>query len=99
MKSAHFTLSLQLIQAHFVAFNLNPEQGRAIIKALDLRLDDYKVAQVKMELADILLFEEKFNQALIYYSQIEMDLKNDVVAHEAKKLLKRVILKLILCGH
>jgi hypothetical protein len=37
-------------------------------------LDDYKVAQVKMELADILLFE-KFNQALIYYSQIEMDLK------------------------
>jgi hypothetical protein len=33
------------------------------------------VAQVKMELADILLFEEKFNQALIYYSQIEMDLK------------------------
>jgi hypothetical protein len=62
-------------------------------------LDDYKVAQVKMELADILLFEEKFNQALIY-SQIEMDLKNDVVAHEASlKLLKRVILKLILCGH
>jgi hypothetical protein len=58
-----------------VAFNLKPEQGRAIIKkALDLRLDDYKVAQVKMELADILLFEEKFNQALIYYSQIEMDL-------------------------
>jgi hypothetical protein len=81
MKSAHFTLSLQLIQAHFVAFNLKPEQGRAIIKkALDLRLDDYKVAQVKMELADILFFEEKFNQALIYYSQIEMDLKNDVVA-------------------
>jgi tetratricopeptide (TPR) repeat protein len=80
-----FTLSLQLIQAHFVAFKLkNPEQGRAIIKkALDLRLDDYKVAQVKMELADILLFEEKFNQALIYYSQIEMDLKSDVVAHEA----------------
>jgi len=29
------------------------------------------------------LFEEKFNQALIYYSQIEEDLKNDVVGHEA----------------
>jgi tetratricopeptide (TPR) repeat protein len=36
-----------------------------------------------MELADILLYEEKFNQALIYYSQIEEDLKNDVVGHEA----------------
>jgi hypothetical protein len=28
-------------------------------KALDLRLDDYKVAQVKMELADILLSKRK----------------------------------------
>jgi tetratricopeptide (TPR) repeat protein len=80
-----FTLPLQIIQAHFVAFNLkDPEQGRVILKkALDLQLNSYQVALAKMELADILLFEEKFNQALIYYSQIEMDLKNDVVAHEA----------------
>ncbi|KIA86858.1 tetratricopeptide repeat protein [Flavobacterium sp. AED] len=80
-----FTLSLQLIQAHFVAFNLKkPEEGKAIIKKLlELQLNDYEVAQAKMELADILLYEEKFNQALIYYSQIELDLKNDIVAHEA----------------
>ena len=80
-----FTLSLQLIQAHFVAFNLKkPEEGRAIVKkALELQLNDYEVADAKMELADILLYEEKFNQALIYYSQIELDLKNDVMAHEA----------------
>ena len=80
-----FTLSLQLTQAHFAAFNLKkPEEGRAIIKkALELRLNEYDVARAKMELADILLYEEKFNQALIYYSQIELDLKNDVMAHEA----------------
>jgi len=80
-----FTLSLQLIQAHFVAFNLKkPEEGKAIIKkALELQLNTYEEAQAKMELADILLFEEKFNQALIYYSQIEENLKNDVLAHEA----------------
>ena len=80
-----FTLSLQLIQAHFAAFNLNkPEQAKTILKkALALNLTNYEQAQVKMELADVLLFEEKFNQALIYYSQIEMDLKNDAVAHEA----------------
>jgi tetratricopeptide (TPR) repeat protein len=80
-----FSLPLQLIQAHFVAFNLkDPERGRAIIKkTLDLQLNDYQEAQAKMELADILLFEEKFNQALLYYSQIEMNLKNDEVAHEA----------------
>ena len=80
-----FTLSLQLIQAHFVAFNLKkPELGKAIIKkALEMRLNDYDAARAKMELADILLYEEKFNQALLYYSQIELDLKNDVLAHEA----------------
>ena len=80
-----FTLSLQLIQAHFVSFNLRkPEEGKSIIKkALELQLNVYEQVQAKMELADILLFEEKFNQALIYYSQIELDLKNDVLAHEA----------------
>ena len=42
-----------------------------------------QLAQVKMALADVFLFEEKFNQALLYYSQIEEDMKNDVVGHEA----------------
>ncbi|OMQ12491.1 tetratricopeptide repeat protein [[Flexibacter] sp. ATCC 35103] len=80
-----FTLSLQIIQAHFLAFNLKKtEEGKAIVKkALDLNLNDYQKADAKMELADILLLEEKFNQALIYYSQIQLDLKNDVMAHEA----------------
>ena len=80
-----FTLPLQLIQAHFLTFNLkNPEEGKAVVKkVLELSLNTYEVAQAKMELADILLYEEKFNQALLYYSQIELDLKNDVVAHEA----------------
>lgn len=79
------TLSLQLIHAHFVAFNLKkPENGKTIInKALELQLNPYQAAHAKMELADILLFEEKFNQALLYYSQIEENLKNDVIAHEA----------------
>ncbi len=82
---APFTLSLQLIQAHFVTFSLkNPELGKAIVKkTLELPLDEYQQARAKMELADIFLYEEKFNQALLYYSQIETDLKNDVVAHEA----------------
>jgi tetratricopeptide (TPR) repeat protein len=80
-----FTLSLQLIQAHFVAFNLKkPEEAKAIIKkTLELQLNPFEAAQAKMELADILLYEEKFNQALLYYSQIQENLKNDEVAHEA----------------
>ena len=80
-----FTLHLQLIQAHFTAFNLKkPEEAKIIInKALTLPLNDYQIAEAKMELADIFLLEEKYNQALLYYSQIELDLKNDVMAHEA----------------
>jgi len=80
-----YSLPLQILQAHFLTFHLkNPEQGKTILKtALALPLNMYQKADIKMELADILLFEEKFNQALIYYSQIEEDLKNDVVGHEA----------------
>ncbi|MEZ0006256.1 tetratricopeptide (TPR) repeat protein [Flavobacterium sp. 28YEA47A] len=80
-----YTLSLQILQAHFATFNLkNPEEGKTILKrTLELPLNKYQTADVKMELADILLYEEKFNQALIYYSQIEEDLKNDAIGHEA----------------
>lgn len=80
-----FSLPLQLLQAHFLTFSQNnPEAGKKILKeALDMQLNKYQVADIKMELADILLFEEKYNQALIYYSQIEDDLKNDEVGHEA----------------
>jgi tetratricopeptide (TPR) repeat protein len=80
-----YSLSLQILQAHFSTFYLkNSETGKSILKtALNLPLNEYQKADVKMELADILLYEEKFNQALIYYSQIENDLKNAVVGHEA----------------
>jgi tetratricopeptide (TPR) repeat protein len=79
------TLSLQLMQAQFVNFKLkNPVESKAIVKrALDLQLNVYDQAKCKMELADILLSEEKFNQALLYYSQIQENLGNDVLSHEA----------------
>ncbi len=80
-----YSLPLQILQAHFLTFKMqNPEAGKPILRtALTLPLTKYQIADIKMELADILLYEEKFNQALIYYSQIEEDLKNDVVGHEA----------------
>jgi tetratricopeptide (TPR) repeat protein len=80
-----YTLKLQILQAHFVTFHLkNPEKGKDILKAaLELPVTKYEIADIKMELADILLFEEKYNQALLYYSQIEEDLKGDAVGHEA----------------
>ncbi|WP_396177968.1 tetratricopeptide repeat protein [Flavobacterium sp.] len=80
-----FTISLQELQAEFFAFQLeDPEAGKAVLKnALNFELDDYQKAELKMQLADILLLQEQFNQALIYYSQIEEDLKNDEIGHQA----------------
>ena len=80
-----YTLSLLKLQADFNAFHLNnPEKAKAILKsAMEMPINRYQLAEVKMELADILLFEEKFNQALIYYSQIDEDMSGDVIGKEA----------------
>ena len=37
-----------------------------------------------MLLADILVFDEKFNQALIYYTQIQMRVKNSTLSQQAR---------------
>lgn len=80
-----YTLSLLKLDANFSAFHLkDTEKAKTILKnAMDMPLNKYQLAEVKMDLADILLFEEKFNQALIYYSQIENDLSGDVIGQEA----------------
>ncbi len=80
-----FTLSLLKLKAHFVTFNLkDADSGKSILKnVLDMPINREQIAEIKMELADILLFEEKFNQALIFYSQIESDGNNSPIGQEA----------------
>jgi tetratricopeptide (TPR) repeat protein len=78
---------LQLDYAHFLAFKYNKrEEAIAMLKALTKQagLSKFQEAKIKMLLADILVFEEKFNQALIYYSQIQSSLEGDVLAQEAR---------------
>lgn len=79
------SLDLILLQAHFVAFNLKkPEDAKNTLKELiALNLNREQLAKAKMELADIMLLEEKFNQALLYYSQIETDANNSPIGQEA----------------
>lgn len=80
-----YTLSLLKQQADFYAFHLNnPEKAKSILKsAMEMPINRYQLAETKMELADILLYEEKFNQALIYYSQIDEEMSGDVIGQEA----------------
>ena len=80
-----YTLPLLKLQANFTAFHLNDsEKAKVILKnAMEMPINKYQLAEAKMELADIFLFEEKFNQALIYYSQIDEDMSGDVIGQEA----------------
>lgn len=80
-----YTLSLQLLQAKFQAFQLKNSTlaKETLAVTLNLPLNKYQLAEAKMELADIVLLEEKFNQALLYYAQVEEELKNDTKGHEA----------------
>jgi tetratricopeptide (TPR) repeat protein len=80
------TIDLQVAYAHFLAFNLkDTEQATSFLKeSLKLRLTTYQASKVKLELADILVFQEKFNEALIYYTQIQRSLKNSTISQEAR---------------
>ena len=80
------TINLQLSYGHFIAFFLN-DANRATVflkEALKTRLPRTQEARVKLKLGDILVFQEKFNEALIYYSQIQTSLKNSIISQEAR---------------
>jgi len=80
------TLSLQLSYGHFLAFYLHqPEQASKFLKqTLKLDLSSFQEASVKLKLGDILVFQQRFNEALIYYSQIQANLKNSTIAQQAR---------------
>jgi tetratricopeptide (TPR) repeat protein len=86
-----YSLDLQIMKADFLAFYLKDTKTAiaSLEEALKLQLNKYQVAEVKMKLSDILLLEEKFNQAIIYYAQVEEDLKNDPVGHQASFKMAR----------
>nr|WP_294774878.1 tetratricopeptide repeat protein [uncultured Flavobacterium sp.] len=81
-----YTLSLLELEADFTAFHLNnPEKAKVILKnAMEMPINRYQLAELKMQLADILLLEEKYNQALIYYSQVGEDMAGDITGQEAQ---------------
>ncbi|MGB1209830.1 MAG: tetratricopeptide repeat protein [Lacinutrix venerupis] len=80
------TIDLQIAYGHFLAFYLNkPNDAINFLKdSLKLGVSNYHLSRIKMELADILVLEEKFNEALIYYTQIQRALKNSPLSQEAR---------------
>jgi len=80
-----YSLKLQLLLANFEAFYQNQPKNamEQLQRTLELPLNLREAATVKMQLADIMVYDEKFNQAILYYAQVEDNLKNDELAHEA----------------
>lgn len=80
------TLSLQISYGNFLAFYLQkPQEGSTFLKkTLQLNISPFQEASVKLKLGDILVLQEKFNEALIYYSQIQANLKNSTISQEAR---------------
>lgn len=80
------TYLLQIDYNHFIGFKMGKKE--AALENLNMllkeKLTSYQEARVKMELADILVYDEKFNKALIYYSQIQKKVQSHVLAQEAR---------------
>ena len=73
--------------AHIDAFRLGEYQKASglLEEALSIgNISPLDRADLKLELADILLFLNKVWDATLLYSQVEQDLKNEPIGHEAK---------------
>lgn len=80
------TLKLQIAYAHFLAFYKNDTKKATsfLEKVLELPLNDMQKAEVKLELGDILVLQERFADALIYFTQIQRNLKNSTMSQQAR---------------
>lgn len=80
------TIGIQAVYAEFLAFKKNePENGIAVLKeALKIPINEFQTGYLKTKLADILVFTNKFNSALIYYTQVQNDLKNHTIGQTAR---------------
>jgi len=80
------TLNIQLAYADFLTFKKD-EPGKAIQilkEALTKTTSQFQNGLVRLKLADVLVYTNKFNEALINYSQVQTNLKNSTLAQTAR---------------
>ncbi len=80
------TIGLQISYADFLTFQKDePHKAIQILKdALPKTGSDFQFGSVKLKLADVLVYTNKFNEALINYSQVQTRLKNSTLAQTAR---------------
>ena len=80
------TIAFQIEYADYLTFKKNdPEKAKIILEeAINFASSNFEKARIKLKLGDVLVFTGKFNKALIYFSQIQTQLKNDELGQEAR---------------
>lgn len=78
--------SLAIIQAQIFAYKLNRSDDAVTLLQKQLNLQHNAAAknELKMYLADIMLFKNEVWEATLLYSQIDKEMKNEPVGHEAR---------------
>ena len=80
------TITIQAIYAEFLAFKKkDSKEAITVLKeALKLPINTFQKGHLKTKLADILVFTNKFSSALIYYTQVQNELKNHTIGQNAR---------------
>jgi len=85
------TNAIQVSYADFLTFDANaPDSAIGVLEnALKNRLTRFQKAKIKIQLADIMVFNGRYNAALLTYSQVQTHLKNHILAQEARYKVAR----------
>lgn len=80
------TINLQVEYADYLTFVKNkPLQATEVLEeALTFANSKFAKGRIKLKLGDVLVFRGKFNKALIYFSQIQTQLKGSELAQQAR---------------
>lgn len=80
------TIKLQTTYADYLTFiKSKPNEAQVVLEeAMSYARSKFQKAQLKLKLGDVLVFMGRFNKALRYFSQIQVQLKNHPLAQEAR---------------
>ncbi|MCL6216673.1 tetratricopeptide repeat protein [Zunongwangia pacifica] len=80
------TIPLQIDFGLFLAFKSDKvaEAENLLKTLLNMSVNAYEIARIKMAIADVLVLQQKFNEALITYTQVQKMVNNDKIAQDAQ---------------
>jgi len=80
------SLEIQLEFADYLTFKINnpSKEIEVLEKALLLSTSKFKNARIKLKLGEVLVFTGRFNKALLYFSQVQTQLKNHPLSQQAR---------------